>query len=161
MEYNRHSFFKSTFCIFKAEKSPNRKPDYASNSGSLYWFDENGVFRESNHWGRAAKCKWRLVESDGKTSRTRSGYAKWADFFPDNEVENLYFLKFQNGQVQFFHKSAPEYAGEHCRTSAETMKRIRKIRQYIQQGDSSEIFLKQLADTDLPVHEINRLLSHS
>ncbi len=161
MEYNRHTFHRSTFCIFRAENPPGRDPDYVSNSGSKYWFSDKGVHRESNHWGRAAKCKWRLVEADGRMSRTRSGFANWGDFYPDNDVERLYFLRFENGQVQFFHRNSSEYKGELCRTSADTMKRVRKIRQYLEQGETSEAFLDKLANTDLATHEINRLLSQT
>ena len=52
---NKHTFYKSTKAIFKGCKTPSRKPDHISydsygNVSSRYWYFDDGVIRESNHW---------------------------------------------------------------------------------------------------------------
>ena len=76
--YNKTNFHKHTFCIFKEvdfETIQNLKPNYKSKSGSSYFFTDQGVYRLSNHWGRAANCKWRL-EISSKSQITNSNRTK-------------------------------------------------------------------------------------
>ncbi|NUY79876.1 hypothetical protein HUK80_03135 [Flavobacterium sp. MAH-1] len=161
MPFNRANFHKSTFCIFKESETPDRSPDYTSSSGSQYWFSDEGVFRKSNHWGRAAKCKWRLVASTGKTSRQKSGYADWSGFASDNEHEKLYFLKSDANSLHYFHKDVSDYTGEFLRTSGDTMKRIRQIRNYLKKGAVSESVLHLLLNSDKSLYEIERVISQT
>ncbi len=133
--YNRNNFHKYTFCIYKEvalEAIDELKLQYKSKSGSCYYFVEEGVYRLSNHWGRAANCRWRLVTNEEKTTtRTKLGFAKWTDFYPDNEVDKLYFIEanFDNQSVQFYHKGNENYSSAVVlRTASETMKRIKQIR---------------------------------
>lgn len=158
MLFNRSNFHKRTFCIFRETELPGRKPDFVSKSGSSYWFDNSGVYRSSNHWGRAANCKWRLVSASGKASRQKTGYAEWGCFAPDNDHEKLYFLKPDGSGVKYFHKDVSGHSGELLRTSADTMRRIRKIREYLKENEVSQEFLNCLLNTDLPVHQINGVL---
>lgn len=63
-------FYMRTRGIFKACKTPNRKPDYVSKYAggrkvsSNYWYgkDVKGyyVIRASNHWGDVASCNWEI-----------------------------------------------------------------------------------------------------
>ncbi|RZJ64224.1 MAG: hypothetical protein EOO50_16375 [Flavobacterium sp.] len=117
--FDRNNFHKNTFCVFRATAIPRRKPDFVSRSGSRYWFSDEGVTRHSNHWGRAAKCKWRLVLSE-VSSREKTGFAKWNDFMRDNEFERLYFISIQHGIANYFHKDSGDYRGELLRTASET-----------------------------------------
>ena len=67
--YNKTNFHKHTFCIFHEvdfDVVKELKPNYTSKSGSSYYFVESGVYRFSNHWGRAANCKWRLSRNSEK-----------------------------------------------------------------------------------------------
>ena len=133
--YGRHNFHKHTFCVFtEAPKSAidGLNPNYTSDSGSVYYFTEIGVYRLSNHWGRAAKCKWRLQASgDAYDKRIRLGYANWKDFHDDNSHQKLYFI-----EVDFMLKTA---AYQHVnnfqseskpflRTASEASKTIKIIR---------------------------------
>ena len=62
--YTKHNFHKHTFCLFQQVDNSvltDLKLSYKSNSGSEYYFTEIGVYRKSNHWGRAANCRWRLI----------------------------------------------------------------------------------------------------
>lgn len=64
MKFNSENFFYATDADFQSCEKPNRKADYTSNSGSQYWYTEDGVIRGSNHWGMGiATCNWTL---DGK-----------------------------------------------------------------------------------------------
>lgn len=135
--FDRNNFHKNTFCIFhEADLSAiaERKPNYKSKSGSSYYFTDDGVYRLSNHWGRAANCKWRL-QSDAKSgNRTKLGFALWSSFHRDNDVEKLYFIQvdFEKQSVHFEHKDSGNHQNESLRTAAETTKRIRQIRNLLE-----------------------------
>lgn len=137
--FHRNNFHKNTFCIFN-EVSLNEisdlKMNYKSKSGSSYYFTESGVYRLSNHWGRAANCKWRLQAQSGTGNRTRLGFAPWTAFHRDNETEKLYFIEvdFENGAVFFQHKDGGNYNGQLLRTAPETTQRIRQIRNLLDNG---------------------------
>lgn len=112
---------------------------YSSKSGSNYYFLKEGVYRISNHWGRAGNCRWRLDSSamqsttdiDAKKSKQgqfKVGYAQWTDFYPNNEQENLFYIVInpETKQIDFHHKNNPDYDGKSvCRTAGETAKRIK------------------------------------
>lgn len=67
-----------------------KKPDYTSDSGSQYWYENGGVYRMSNHWGRGvASCNWKLKGYEKGDASTFAdyyggfdymGFAKWSDF---------------------------------------------------------------------------------
>lgn len=61
MAYNQDNFFSNTMAAFQRCESPDRPADYESNSGSKYWYGDEGVIRESDHWGTGiASCDWYL-----------------------------------------------------------------------------------------------------
>ncbi len=157
--YNRSNFHKYTFCIFTDVASDSVKdiqPNYKSKSGSAYYFTEEGVYRLSNHWGRAANCRWRL-DKKFDTGRTKLGFANWNDFHPDNDFQKLYFIAvdFGNQSAHYFHKDSSSYDGKVLlRTSTETAKRIKQIRslfedtawtKYLKEENSNEM-QKQIID---------------
>ena len=123
-KYNKTNFHKHTFCEFievDVATIPTIDWHYKSKSGSGYCFTEEGVYRISNHWGRAANCRWRLI-SNSKTSsnskinngENRIGFAKWIDFYPNNETENFFYVEvnFDDKEVTFQHKNNPKYDGK-------------------------------------------------
>lgn len=132
--YNKTNFHNHTFCIFQEvslEALQDLSLNFKSKSGSCYYFTKVGVYRLSNHWGRAANCKWRLVNNNLNGDKIKLGYANWTDFYPDNDYEKLYFVKvdYDNKTVYFYHKQSPEYATEKVlRTATETTKLIKQIR---------------------------------
>ncbi|KRD61248.1 hypothetical protein ASE40_06785 [Flavobacterium sp. Root935] len=127
--------FKNTFCAFK-EVLPNEieglKKQFESKAGSSYYYTEAGMYRVSNHWGRLANSKWRLIAREPETeSKTKIGFAKWEEFYPDNVEEKLYYIKadFEKNLANYEHKNNPEYDGKPLlRTSFETTKRLKQIR---------------------------------
>ena len=90
------------------------------------------MYRVSNHWGRLANSKWRLEAMDPESdSKTKLGFAPWTHFYPDNAVEQLYYLEmnYAMNTVNYQHKNNPNYTGKAIlRTSFETTKKIKQIR---------------------------------
>jgi hypothetical protein len=134
--------FKNTFCVFhevSLDSINGLELQYDSKSGSKYYYTKVGMYRLSNHWGRLANSKWRLEplesEIDGAESRNDSkiklGFATWTNFYPDNTVDELYYLEanYIKKTVNYQHKNNPEYNNKAIlRTSFETTKRIKQIR---------------------------------
>ncbi|SHF67822.1 hypothetical protein SAMN05444377_11578 [Flavobacterium fontis] len=138
--YHRHNFHKHTFCVFQevdVALIKGMQPDYTSASGSSYYFTEAGVYRYSNHWGRAANCKWRLTSlQSSRYSGSVLGYANWSDFLPDNEIEKLYAIEidFAHRTAQYHHKLSKEFPENTVfRTAPETLKRLKVIRQHLKE----------------------------
>ena len=130
--YTRHNFHKHTFCVFKEvemHELQNLFPNYSSKSGSVYYFTKEGLYRVSNHWGRAANCRWKLeTKSKDSSAVNKIGYANWTDFYPNNEQENLFYIQidFETKNVDFLHRDNPNYDGKLiCRNASETAKRIK------------------------------------
>ena len=102
---NKHitidDFHIDTFANFtkiKAKDLPNRPPDYVSQSLSRYWHTNDGVYRQSNHWGRKiASCNW-LIDSKAHKGETQ-GFCLLKDFHRRMEGllydENNYGKKFK------------------------------------------------------------------
>lgn len=127
--------FKNTFCVFDEidiEAIGNLKIQYDSKSGSKYYYTKAGMYRLSNHWGRLANSKWRLEPLEPETdSKFKLGYASWQSFYPDNAVEELYYLEvnYNKNTVNYQHKNNPTYDKKAIlRTSFETTKRIKQVR---------------------------------
>ncbi|MBD3581049.1 hypothetical protein [Flavobacterium selenitireducens] len=143
---------------------PIRLPDHTSASGSQYWFEQDGVFRNANHWGRAAKCKWRLIGSPDNSQRTKCGFARWIEFSPDNDFEKLYFIRIENGKPDYFHRNVPAFSDDFLRTSGDTKKRLRQIRQFAENNAHDERYqeiISLLVSTDLPMWKITAKLHSS
>lgn len=134
--YNKTNFHKHTFCIFN-EVSPaeiaDREINFESKSGSSYYFTEAGVYRKSNHWGRAANCKWRLQSTTSTPSRTKVGFALWTHFHSINDTEPLYYIEvdFASKTVQYYHKGVSAEDNLYLRNAALTTKRVKEIRELL------------------------------
>jgi hypothetical protein len=131
--YNKNNFHKHTFCIFNEVNSleiGELDTHFVSKSGSSYYFTEKGVYRKSNHWGRAANCKWRLQTFFENSSRTKIGYAEWSHFYAINETEKLYYIEvnFEKKTVQYYHKCCSGETNLFLRTASATTKRVKEIR---------------------------------
>lgn len=132
--YNKHNFHKYTFCIFNEVTSSaieHLKTNFISKSGSSYIFTDEGVYRKSDHWGRAANCKWRLQSTSKEaSSRTKIGFAPWSHFHPINEVDKLYCIEvdYEQKTVQYQHKNTAQNKEILLRNATETAKRIKEIR---------------------------------
>ncbi|MDI1255371.1 MAG: hypothetical protein PSV16_04660 [Flavobacterium sp.] len=152
MQYNRNNFHKHTFCVFNEvnfSEIASKQPNYTSDSGSAYYFTDEGVFRLSNHWGRAAKCKWRLQSTQDYDKRLRLGYAKWTDFQDDNSSEKLYFIEvdFEAKTAAYQHKN--NFIGTELpifRTASDASKMIKQIRNLLYSEDWARHFDMKIDD---------------
>jgi len=169
--------FKNTFCIFREVLRANiegMSVQYDSLSGSKYFYTIEGMYRLSNHWGRLANSKWRLAPMEPETAfKTKLGFASWNDFYPDNAIEELYYIKanFENKTVNYQHRNNLEYDNKAIlRTSFETTKKIKQIRnlfsltswaKYFEYDDIDDLrqqIINQLIFTNKSLDEIKREL---
>ena len=128
--YNSSNFFKHTFCEFKQvdEFAFPENENYKSKSESIYFYTKEGVYRKSNHWGRVANCRWKLiVNANYKNQKTVIGFAKWSDFYPINTSEKIFSIKVsfesKTAKIQLNKEQTPQYLF----TYSEAQKRIKKI----------------------------------
>jgi hypothetical protein len=169
--------FKNTFCVFQEvllDKIENLKVQFDSKSGSKYYFTKEGMYRLSNHWGRLANSKWRLIPLDPESdSKFKLGFASWEDFYPDNAEEKLYYLEVNYSQktVNYQHINNPNCDKKAIvRTSLETTKKIKQIRnlfnlsswakyfEYQDLDDLRKIIIDQLIYTNKTLEEIKKEL---
>lgn len=176
--YNKFNFHKHTFCLFQQVEGTTEadlKLGYKSASGSAYFFTELGVYRKSNHWGRVANCRWRLItNADYKNQTETLGFAKWTDFHPNNDTEKLFFTEINEAknEVHFNHKNHPNYAHQIVRNASDTAKRIKEIKNVLQTtswakylifDDFEEIkrkMLTELSNTNESFVNLKKILQH-
>lgn len=176
--YTKTNFHKHTFCIFNEvsiAEIESLQNNFTSKSGSSYYFTAAGVYRKSNHWGRAANCKWRLNTELESTSRTKIGFATWTHFHPINEIEKLYYIEvnFATKTVQYNHKNCSKEPNLYLRNAAETAKRVKEIREIFANdrklkhwtyADGLEQLLEKVIDslvkTDATLLQIKQQLQH-
>jgi hypothetical protein len=156
--------FKNTFCVFHevlSNEITGLKIQFESKAGSTYYYTEVGMYRVSNHWGRLANSKWRLIAMEPETeSKTKIGFAPWTAFYTDNAEEKLYYIAadFDKNTVNYQHKKNPEYDQKAVlRTSFETAKRIKQIRN-LQQLTSWAKYFEYEDIADLRKQIINELI---
>lgn len=173
--YNKLNFHKYTFCLWREvsfTEIENLPLSHKSKSGSGYVFTEVGVYRISNHWGRAANCRWRLIANENyKSQQTKVGFANWTDFYPNDEISKLFFIKvnFDTIEVNFYHKLSPYYEPKYVlRNASETAKTIKIIKEiltetawskYLQFDDLDELrkeIVEQLITTEKSFLEVKK-----
>ena len=132
-KYTKDNFFKNTYCVFRGvplREISRRKPNYRSESGSTYYYTKHGVYRLSNHWGRAAKCQWRLVSDfPAEIDDLRLGYAEWIDFRENLEAHvDAYYITvdFESQKVSYNHKDNPNYDQVAVLRSADATRKVIK-----------------------------------
>ena len=128
--YNQTNFFKHTFCEFTQIDGFNfpENTNYKSKSESLYFYTDDGVYRKSNHWGRVANCRWKLISNENyKNQQIVIGYAKWNDFYPINSNKKTFFIDvdFEEKSVKIQPKK--ENKKHFYFTFCEAQKRIKQI----------------------------------
>ena len=136
--YTKYNFHKHTFCVFNEVSETEiaeLQLNFSTKSRSSYYFTAKGVFRKSDHWGRAANCKWRLQSTDSnENSRTKIGYADWNGFHSINEVDQLYYIEvnFDEKTVQYNHKNTSKESNLYLRNASDTAKRVKEIRNLLE-----------------------------
>ena len=128
--YNKNNFFKHTFCEFQQVDNFQfpEETNYSSKSDSIYFYTDKGVYRNSNHWGRVANCRWKLIANKHyKNQQTVTGFSKWADFYPLNSIEKIFFISVDYKKRTAILQPKKEKAAEQLFTFAEAQKRIKQI----------------------------------
>lgn len=128
--YNSSNFFKHTFCEFHQVDDFDFPKDktYKSDSDSEYYYTKEGVYRKSNHWGRVANCRWKLISNGNyKNQQTVIAFAKWSYFFPINSLEKIYYISvdFEKQSVKI--KPKKETINHFLFTYSEAVKRKKQI----------------------------------
>ncbi|PQJ72009.1 hypothetical protein [Polaribacter butkevichii] len=158
--YNKTNFFKHTFCEFKQVDDFDfpEETNYKSKSESMYFYTDEGVYRKSNHWGRVANCRWKLIANeDYKNQNIAIGFAKWVDFYPLTSTEKYFFI-----EVNFEDKTAKiqpkkEEATNYLFTFSEAQKRIKQITQLFKNDKWANYFEGDL--NDLQFHIITEYIN--
>jgi len=132
--YTKYNFFKHTYCEFQEVSEDFFKDNpthFKSKSDSRYHYTSEGVFRYSDHWGRVANCRWKLLANDNyKSQENHLGFAKWSDFYAINNTEKLFYLQvdFKLKKVNFKHKEIDASDKNFLFTAQEAQKRQKHIR---------------------------------
>lgn len=94
----KDNFFQKTYACFKKCKKPNTKPDYKSESGSMYWYTDRGVYRLSCHWDGVSTCFWEIdaeyseyihiINETRPYDRAVCGFCKWDEFYEIKTLKN-------------------------------------------------------------------------
>jgi hypothetical protein len=145
--YHQKNFHRKTFCEFiyvSPEDLPKTAPNHVSSSGSRYFFTPEGVYRISNHWGRAAACRWRLKGFDGKIAKhIPAGFAKWSDFYPYDPQKYWFYIR--NDFNEIGHRLDAYYTLEAvCFDEKEAVKRVKWL-----QNHATNDLLETYFDRDL------------
>lgn len=141
--YNQTNFFKHTFCEF-TQIDDFQFPEYSnykSKSESAYFYTDEGVYRKSNHWGRVANCRWRIIADENyKNQQTVVGFAKWSGFHPINSNEKNFFIsvdfKLQTATLQ----SKKENTSNYVFTFSKAQKRIKQIHHLFKDNKWTQYF---------------------
>ncbi len=94
----------------------------------MYFYTDEGVYRKSNHWGRVANCRWKLISDNNyKNQQIVIGFANWTDFYPINSTEkNFYILvDFEGKTVKIQPKK--ESTTKYLFSFSEAQKRVKQI----------------------------------
>ena len=105
-QINKTNFMNGTVANFTGVEMPTTTPDYVSESGSKYWYTENGVIRAADHWGLGiATCDWSIdIEFAEKFQKevTKGDVTYMGTFYKAKEVAGFCaFEDFTQKQRQF------------------------------------------------------------
>ena len=118
------------------------------------------MFRLSNHWGRLANSKWRLIPLDNTSiSKFKLGFAKFDSFFHDNDVDAIYYLEYNSvdKSINYNHKKNPDFDCKAIlRTTLETRKRIKQARNILNLSSWAKYYLTDMDNLRLQV--LNELI---
>jgi len=150
--YTKHNFFKHTYCEFQEVSEDIFKANpahYKSKSDSMYHYTPEGVYRYSDHWGRVANCRWKLLANDNYKSQVNHlGFAKWSEFYGINDTEKLFYLQvdFELKKVSFKHKEIDSSDSNFLFTAQEAQKRQKHIRVLLKEERWAKYYDQDIED---------------
>lgn len=141
--YNHTNFFRNTFCEFQQVSFFEFPEDsfFKSKSDSCYFYSEEGVYRKSNHWGKVANCRWKILPLENyKNQQTIIGFAKWHHFFPINSREKLFLIvvDFENNKANI--QAKKEGSNDILCAFSEAQEKLKKIRDLLKNDDWTKYF---------------------
>lgn len=145
--YNKKNFFKHTFCEFQEVDNFEfpEETNYKSKSESIYFYTDKGVYRNSNHWGRVANCRWKLITPGNyKNQQKVVGFAKWIDFYPIDSVEKNFSITIDYSKKTAALKPEKENAATYLFTFAEAQQRIKQIKHLFKEDKWGSYFEKDI-----------------
>lgn len=147
--YNQTNFFKHTFCEFQQVDDFEFpiNTSYKSKSESIYFYTKEGVYRKSNHWGRVANCRWKLVANkEYKNQHVVIGFAKWMDFYPINSTKKNYCIvvnfEKNSAKIQPIQENSPNSAF----TFSEVQQRMKQINHLFKEDSWAKYFDLEIVD---------------
>ncbi len=154
--YNQTNFFKHTFCEFQQVDTFEfpENTNYKSKSESEYFYTDEGVYRKSNHWGRVANCRWKLISNDNyKNQNIVIAFAKWVDFYPINSSEKIFFI-----EVDFENKTAKlqpkkENSTKYLHTFSEGQQKIKQIKHLLNDDKWAKYFDAEIEELRFKIIE--------
>lgn len=127
--YQRNNFYRNTFCVFEITTIEITQFDYVSRKGSAYYFTSEGVYRQSNHWGRVGNCRWKLI-GNHKMQNQYIGFASWDSFYPNSENEAVFYIQKTENGYDYNHYLSPQYDGKAVlRTAKDVRQALKKIKE--------------------------------
>lgn len=142
-KYNSTNFFKHTFCEFLQVDDfyfPENT-NYKSKSDSFYFYTDEGVYRKSNHWGRVANCRWKLITTqDYKNQKVVIGFAKWTDFYPISSTEKIFFISVDFEQQKAKIHPRQKVSNQFAYTYTEAQQRIKQIQHLFKNDNWANYF---------------------
>ena len=128
--------------------------NYKSKSESEYFYTDEGVYRKSNHWGRVANCRWKLIANDNyKNQNIVIAFAKWVDFYPINSSEKIFFI-----EVDFENKTAklqPKQKNDikYLHTFSEGQQKIKQIKHLLNDDKWAKYFDEEIEELRFKIIE--------
>ncbi|AOW17193.1 hypothetical protein LPB03_06820 [Polaribacter vadi] len=154
--YNQTNFFKHTFCEFQQVDTFEfpENTNYKSKSESEYFYTDEGVYRKSNHWGRVANCRWKLISNDNyKNQNIVIAFAKWIDFFPINSSEKIFFIEvdFENKTTKLQPKQKNDI--KYLHTFSEGQQKIKQIKHLLNDDKWAKYFDDEIEELRFKIIE--------
>ena len=154
--YNQTNFFKHTFCEFQQVDTFEfpENTNYKSKSESEYFYTDEGVYRKSNHWGRVANCRWKLISNDNyKNQNIVIAFAKWVDFYPINSSEKIFFIEvdFENKTTKLQPKQKNDT--KYLHTFSEGQQKIKQIKHLLNDDKWAKYFDEEIEELRFKIIE--------
>jgi hypothetical protein len=147
--YNQTNFFKHTFCEFQQVDDFDfpENATYKSNSESIYFYTKEGVYRKSNHWGRVANCRWKLVTNkEYKNQHVVIGFAKWVDFYPINSTKKNYCIAVDFEKKRAKIQPLQDNSTKSAFTFSEAQQRMKHINHLFKEDSWAKYFDLEIED---------------
>ena len=132
--YNSTNFFKHTYCEFEEVMGFDFPDDkaYKSKGNSFYYYTKDGVYRKSNHWGRVANCRWKLIsKSPYKNQVCVVGFAKWSAFTSINSNDKRFYIEVDLEKTNVDYKISNTTVGNFLFSYSEVLKRVQEIKKVL------------------------------